>query len=134
MIKSTPEKQTRQELHPHHLFVGGKDAGTETIFLYFKKCYETGISYKPKREIKIQQGHSDVTTSTFAVAVTSTPQKQSAGQSCYDRSLSIFLEQVHVSLNYGELCAQLGSYLLQKCRDKVGSRLLDIYRFHPRHI
>lgn len=116
MIKLTTQKHARQEPHPHHLFLGMKDAGAEPNFLYFQKCYETAILCKPKGEFKIQQDHSDVPTSRFAIAVTSTSQKQSKGESCYNRSVSIFLEQVQVSLNCGELYAQLGSYLLQKLR------------------
>ena len=63
-----------------------KDAGAENTFLYFQKFCETTILYKLKAEIRIQQGHSDVPASRYAVAVTSTPEKQYAGESCYDRS------------------------------------------------
>lgn len=74
MIKSTPpQKQTR------HSFICGCEGywNRKTTFLYFQKCYETAILHKCKGDIKTQQGHSDILTSRFAIAVNSAPQKQS---------------------------------------------------------
>lgn len=65
-----------------------KDAGTETGFLCFPRCYGTKILHKPKGEIK--QGHTDIPTIRFTTAVISTHQKQPVEESCYARIVSIF--------------------------------------------
>lgn len=55
MIKLTPQKQTRQEQHPYHLFVGVMDAGAESNFLYFQNTMKLQFYINPREILRYRK-------------------------------------------------------------------------------